>query len=112
MESYNKTRRDFRIASADDPCTSLFVSGFCAQPNLYQTEKVQGKGQATDGWWEFEGSKEAPAKGYLAFYLEVHFERKGRKEPNAFRVSTEMSIIPKGFPFEDCEGEECRGQLV
>ena len=40
VESYNKTRRDFRIASADNPCTSLFVSGFCAQPNLYQTEKV------------------------------------------------------------------------
>ncbi len=91
------------------------MNNFCLQPNLCQTEKLKTKGQADDGYWEYTGHRDAPKDGgYLAFYLEAMFEREGveKGRPNSLRLSTEMNIIPNGFPYERCEGAACKGVLV
>ena len=40
-KSFNKTRRDFRIVSFDNPCSTIETGGYCAQPNLYVTEELE-----------------------------------------------------------------------
>jgi PhoPQ-activated pathogenicity-related protein len=49
------------------------------------------------------------ADHYLAFYIKVIFPR---GEDRTLTFTSEVNIIPDGFPFEDCSGTGSRGQLV
>jgi len=33
-------------------------------------------------------------------------------EPGRLEFTTEVSVIPNTFPYEDCEGEGCAGELL
>ena len=65
-----------------------------------------------DGKWHYHAAMKTPDEGYLAFYIELKFDRKTNKGPNGLRLSSEMNILPGGYPSEKCQGDECIGRLV
>eukprot|EP00899_Mesostigma_viride_P002162 jgi/Mesvir1/11947/Mv26562-RA.1 len=51
-----------------------------------------------------------PTQGYLAGYIEVVL--KGPDEAHPYIFTTQVSVVPNGYPFQDCEGASCQGVLV
>ena len=98
--------------TAPGACKTIEVMGdYCVMMNLFRSKRVRGK-QLPSGEWYFTAQPKAPKEGYMAFYLEAKFSRNVTEGPRTFRTSTEMNIIPDGYPFEDCTLEDCRGTLV
>ena len=110
-QSWPEKRRDFRVVGlATEACDTFVIDDYCVQPSLYKSRSV--KPQKVGDKWQYHVKMDAPEKGYLAFYLELKFDRKNTSGPNGLRLSSEMNVIPKGYPFEDCHGLECKGTLV
>ena len=63
----------------------------------------------TKGSLTWIARKSAPEGGeYMAFFVSVHYED-GDSE---FEFTTSTAVVPDEFPFEECQGEECLGELV
>jgi len=74
----------------------------------------------------FVGSVDAIEDGFVAFFLEVTYDAGVRSifndkdildfvpicKPGQTMFTTEVSIVPNVYPFEDCEGDGCKGTLV
>jgi len=135
-QSWNGTsgqgRRDFRFLNLDDPCESKIVSdGTCLNTKvLWQFEElsaiVDDAGTVT-----YEAKHTAPTDGtFVAFMVDVTYDKDPitgegyanpkdyfpdfipRDAPGKLEFTTEVSIVPDTFPFEDCSGVGCYGVLV
>ena len=44
----------------------------------------------------------------MAFFVSVHYE----DGDSQFEFTTSTAVVPDEFPFEECQGDECLGELV
>lgn len=58
----------------------------------------------------YVASMAAPEAGWRAWFLEVTFDAPVGKIPYVF--TTQVDILPTGFPFPDCHGAGCKGELL
>ena len=62
--------------------------------------------------------KEAPAGGkYLAFFVSLQFDIPsndvdGNEIEISLEFTTSTAVVPDEFPFEECYGAECLGELL
>ena len=62
--------------------------------------------------------KEAPAGGkYLAFFVSLQFDipsndMDGNEIEISLEFTTSTAVVPDEFPFEECYGAECLGELL
>jgi len=127
----NGERRDFRIATVDDPCPCGFIyEGTCT--NLKSFWSHEEVAPVEEGVSVYVGHHDVPEDGrWAAFMLEVTYEKpdgwdeereaKGgdrdhifpRATPGELMFTTEVSIVPNVFPFpEDCYLDSCNVPLV
>ncbi|XP_009858081.4 autocrine proliferation repressor protein A-like [Ciona intestinalis] len=97
----SSTRRDFRRYKLNetDP-----MSGPVLQKILWVFDGVTKHSDT-----EFSAAYSAPAKGWLAFFIELSYPVPGG---SVMVVTTETNMVPHDLPFPDCSGEECMGTLV
>ena len=60
--------------------------------------------------------KEAPENGkYLGFFVSLQFslppEETGEREVT-LEFTTSTAVVPDQFPYEECQGEDCLGDLL
>ncbi|CAE7661805.1 aprA [Symbiodinium microadriaticum] len=101
-------RRDFRIMSLDSPCEcGVDSDGYCINLKSFWTEE------------ELSVTVDPGDGRYVAFFIDIKYEQ--RKEnltglphdkPGQLEFTTEVSIWPNTFPYEDCKAESCAGQLL
>jgi PhoPQ-activated pathogenicity-related protein len=116
-------RRDFRYSSLDDPCEcGLLKDGTCMNKEAFSWTSTPLQQQADgtfvahmdaaeDGAWTgffidftFENMKESPMEGQLGNWPV--------DTPGCLDFTTEVSIWPNTFPFEECYGADCYGTLL
>ncbi len=140
-ESCNDERRDFRVASLDDPCEcGPIIDGYCAQLQAWWYEETLEPNE--DG--SYTGHVEPPSDGsWRAFVVNIqmtteHTDRddpmhtfftrgesiggttmQGYPElryptapPGILEYSSRGSVVPNTYPYEDCSQETCEGELV
>lgn len=116
-----KTRRDFRFMSLDDPCECGFAKdGTCYNLQAFKWSKIPLEAQE-DGTYVAHMDSD-PDGRWTAFFIDFTFEVMEKKTsglggwpydtPGALDFTTEVSVWPDTFPFEDCVGEECYGELL
>ncbi|KAK3579247.1 hypothetical protein CHS0354_033324 [Potamilus streckersoni] len=93
-------RRDFRLlrGTPGNPRKPQI------HPVIWLTRDVTALGNGT-----FQVEFENPKEGWLAFFIQVAFP--GLMD-SVLEFTTQAMIIPNTFPFEDCHGEKCLGELV
>ena len=63
----------------------------------------------TKGSQKWIAKKNPPESGsYIAFYVSMHFE----DGDSNFEFTTSTAVAPDEFPFDECQGEECLGELI
>ncbi|MES1910864.1 MAG: hypothetical protein MHM6MM_003390 [Cercozoa sp. M6MM] len=88
-------RRDFRIATGTPPYANPIV---WSSTSIEPVPGTQGR--------VYHALRKAPVRAWRAFFLQFRFDTGVEDEPD-FKVSTGVSIVPLGLPYEMCEGEEC-----
>ncbi len=123
-ETCNTARRDFRLVNIDDPCTcGLAQQGVCINLKvLWLAEPLGASAPLT-----FTALRPAPVDGrWTAFFIDVQFKRPlGFTEakpihvegwpfdpPGTYEFTSGVSILPKTYPYPDCEGVGCYGTLL
>lgn len=131
VEGHRTTkRRDFRILHLDDPCKcGLGVDGYCS--NLRSFEKSATLNATIEnGKRIYRAQVDAPSDGrYVAFFIDIKYEKifdvpgfgidTSKSHgllpydiPGQLDFTTEVSIWPNTFPYDDCQGEGCHGVLL
>ena len=118
-ETLQDVRRDFRwVRQANNrtqPCDPPFIplpstvfGGNCVQPIIWAGEDLPPE---KPGTWRVKPPQ--PREGFwMGYYIELYFPSDTDSEKNLFRTTTPGFVWPDTFPFEDCHGAECIGQLV
>lgn len=122
-------RRDFRVLNLDDPC----VCGVAADGNCLNTEvfwKFEDLKPTRIGGRTYVAHMELPPEGqWAAFFIDVIYEEDEDDSkidfnpdfhPGFFpkgkfgqlRFTTEVSVVPRVFPYDDCSGTGCAGVLL
>ena len=124
-------RRDFRLLNLGDPCESKIVSdGTCFNTKVFWQFEDLPPVVGSNGL-QYMATHEAPTDGtYVAFFVDVTYDRDPltdeelgspeawfpdfipRNRPGQLEFTTEVSIIPDIYPFEDCYMDGCHGELV
>lgn len=130
-------RRDFRIASVDQPCNcGVFAQGYCANLKSFWRKEVL-KQYSVNGVRTYSALIPPPDDGrWVAFFIGIKYRRSPEdtgaipddekiinRDPLrpgliptdlAFRLmfSTEVSVLPDTFPYKDCADETCDGPIV
>lgn len=124
-------RRDFRIMSLDSPCVcGIEAEGYCANMQSWWTREILDV-EMVDGVRTYRASRPAPTDGtYTAFMIDIKYEKLekdhshfflphklGNKilpvdKPGQIEATTEVSVVPNTFPYEDCYGETCSDHMV
>jgi hypothetical protein len=114
-------RRDFRYSSLDDPCECGVASdGDCL--NLEAFSWVSKELQPNEHG-EYVAHMDAdPSGAWTGFFIDFTFEKPSTppaglgawpvNEPGCLDFTTEVSIWPDTFPFEECYGTGCYGTLL
>ncbi|KAL3877581.1 hypothetical protein ACJMK2_035277 [Sinanodonta woodiana] len=99
-ETLDGKRRDFRLlrGTPGNPRKPQ------PHPVIWLTQDVTYLGNGV-----FEVEFENPEEGWLAFFIQVTFPG---LMGSVLEFTTDAMIIPNTFPFEDCHGEQCKGELV
>ena len=121
-------RRDFRYSSLDDPCECGVASdGDCLNLEAFTwvAKELQPNEQG-----EYTAHMDAdPSGAWTGFFIDFTFEKpsapsatapavKGGlgtwpvNQPGCLDFTTEVSIWPDTFPFEECSGTGCYGTLL
>lgn len=95
-ETGERSKRDFRLVTGIPPYVN---------PVLWDWESANNTGP---GVWEARYNEEEDV--YVGLIMEAHFN--GPREDTHFEFTTEIQVIPDTFPFENCVGEECHGELL
>lgn len=123
----NNHRRDFRILNLDDPCTcGIDLENFCS--NLFVFWKKEPLVETFPGSLTWIAHQDAPLFGrWTAFFVDVQFNGPKPNIPGAseyiehswpigsdgtYEFSTTVSVVPNTFPYPECHGEDCYGELV
>mmetsp|Transcript_25094 Transcript_25094/g.47164 ORF Transcript_25094/g.47164 Transcript_25094/m.47164 type:complete len:523 (+) Transcript_25094:89-1657(+) len=122
----NGERRDFRFANIDDPCPcGISYEGTCANLKSFWTSEVMEPQE--EGSSVFVAHHDVPDDGkWAAFMIQVTYEKPEdydemvKARPGFIPISkqgelvftTEVSIVPDVFPYDDCSGDSCAGTLV
>jgi len=115
----NDKRRDYRMINNDDPCDcGLTVEDHCLNLRiLWVPEELE---ETSPGSLTWIAHKTPPTDGrWRAFFVDLQFAAPSYKssgwpvgEDGTLEFTTSVSVVPDTFPFNDCSGEECLGQLV
>ena len=114
-------RRDFRYSSLDDPCECGFMNdGTCFNKEALSWQPVVLEPNEEGNYVAHMDAAEDGA--WTGFFIDFTFE-KGEKitgglgtwpidSPGALDFTTEVSIWPDTFPFEECFGDDCYGTML
>jgi len=120
-------RRDFRLMNLDDPCEcGKSKDGTCYNIEASKWSVVTLEPTAsTDNTVTYNAHVEADTTGrWTAFFIDFTFDvmepidSQGQlgtwpyDEPGALDFTTEVSIWPNTFPYDDCVGVDCYGTLL
>ncbi|CAE7335281.1 aprA [Symbiodinium microadriaticum] len=120
-------RRDFRLVSLDVPCDcgKHGYDGYCVNLKSGWTRVLLNETVSTNGKRTYVAHVDAPGDGrYVAYLIDLKYDTQppvtGREDlmgvptdlPGRLEFTTEVSIFPNTYPYEDCEGSGCRGTLV
>ncbi len=138
----NDQRRDFRIASVDDPCEcGPVVDDLCVQAEtLWHKEIIEPNSDGTytghrdppsDGKWDAfivaielvteHSNRDDPKHTYFSrpFSNEDHpyNENNGQRQwpftkPGILEFTSRASIVPNNYPYEDCSQDSCMAPIV
>lgn len=97
-------RRDFRLVALMPPNNQpglhpVLWMGFDMQPT-----------STTPSTISYEAWVAPPATGWVGFVIEVQWPT--GIQGSTFRVSSAPSILPDTFPYDDCTGMACKGELL
>jgi len=127
----NDIRRDYRIVNLDDPCTCGIKVGeddLCANLRVlwYPEELIE----TSPGSLTWIAHQDPPSDGrWTAFFVDLQFDGPKPNSSPSFRplkdvqgwpighdgtyeFTTEVSIVPDTFPYEDCYAESCYSHLL
>ena len=112
----NTERRDFRLVNIDDPCTcGVAQDGSCLNLQVLWTHETLNV--TKDG--KYSAHMDPPEDGtWGAFLIDVKFAgtNTGYGWPvgrwGQLEFTSQVSVVPNTFPFEDCSGTGCYGTLV
>jgi len=115
----NDERRDFRMLNNDDPCDCGVVAlNQCLNLRiLWVAEELE---ETSPGSLTWVAHKRAPVDGrWMAFFVDLQFDSTSKRisgwptgEDGVLEFTTSISVVPDIFPFPDCSGDECLGELV
>jgi PhoPQ-activated pathogenicity-related protein len=113
-------RRDFRYSSMDDPCECGVISDGTCMNTYAWGWKSKLLSPNADG--SYTAHVDADTEGaWTGFFIDFTFEKYKPNEglgnwpfdpPGCMDFTTEVSIWPNTFPYEECTGEECYGTLL
>merc|ERR1712013_445571 len=115
----NDERRDFRLTNNDDPCEcGIVVQDMCF--NLRIGWASQELEESSPGSLTWVAHQRPPIDGrWKAFFVDLQFDGTvGRTagwpagRDGILEFTTSISIVPNTFPYEECVGAECLGDLV
>ena len=117
-------RRDFRIASMDDPChCGIGYDGYCANLRSFWHDMELQPTLNADGMRTYTAHMDAPDDGrWVAYFIDIKYEKPswGLQKcnilpcdmPGQLEFTTEVSVWPNTFPYPDCYLDSCAGDLV
>lgn len=116
-------RRDFRIMSLDDPCECGQASdGMCFNLKSMWTNQTLVEEINVEGQRQYRAQMDAPGDGrYVAFFIDIKYEKvefsnslQGLPydKPGQLEFTTEVSVWPNTFPYDDCNADSCSGVLL
>jgi len=114
----NDKRRDFRMVNNDETCECGFaVDDLCLNLIIWVSEELE---ETSPGSLTWVGEKAPLEDGrWIAFFVDLEFAPSSLTtsgwpvgEEGILEFSTSVSIVPDTFPFSDCSGAECLGDLV
>jgi hypothetical protein len=115
-------RRDFRIMHMDVPCEcGIGAEGYCINLKSFWTKVVLEPETNAEGQRVYTAQMEAPDDGrYVAFMIDIKYNEHKKRDleglphdlPGRLEFTTEVSVWPNTFPYEDCSGVDCKGTLL
>lgn len=103
-------RRDWRLAIKQEPCPTIEIFGGCVRALLWG-KSSQAVVQTGDRQWTAHmGPPEGG--GWRAFFVELQFESGAGGGEALLTATSEVAVTPNTWPFDDCKGTECQGELV
>lgn len=126
-------RRDFRIVSLDTPCKcGIGYDGYCSNLKSFWTREILEPTINEDGKRSYTAHKDEPGDGrWVAYFIDIKYkEHKDQfalkkvpegweactrlpcDKPGRLEFTTQVSVWPNTFPYEDCAGETCAGELL
>ena len=113
-------RRDFRYSSLDDPCECGVASdGDCLNAEAFSWVATELHPNEKG---EYVAHQEInPDGAWTGFFIDFTFEKPSPPaglgtwpllEPGCLDFTTEVSIWPDTFPYEECYGAGCTGTLL
>jgi PhoPQ-activated pathogenicity-related protein len=119
-------RRDFRIMNVDQPCEcGIAAQGYCANLKSFWTRVILEPTVNAEGARVYTAHMDAPDDGrYVAYMIDIKYDYYRPRESvglpdilpkdkyGRLEFTTEVSVWPNTFPYEDCEGAGCGGVVV
>ena len=124
-------RRDFRIATLDDPCHCGIAANdgtdaYCANLKSFWEKKALVE-TTVGGKRTYSAKMDAPGDGrWVAYFIEVTYEKSKKLDGQNVEglippfphdltgrlvFTSEVSVWPNIFPYADCFGESCGTNL-
>jgi PhoPQ-activated pathogenicity-related protein len=115
----NTERRDFRLINIDDPCTcGVGADGYCLNLKvLWQKQTLEEVAPNT-----YTASFSVDDGRWAAFLIDLTFAKERNLATSVYQwpvdragcleFTTEVSISPNTFPYDDCYLETCDGPLL
>jgi hypothetical protein len=93
------------------PCVApaVKVADVCINPVVWKSKDVQVD-EVRAGIWGASHTSKTPAKGqYVGFFFEIKYDA----QPVDYHFTTQVSLVPRAFPYGPCTStEQCHGELV
>lgn len=120
------TRRDFRIATLDNPCDcGIYSDGKCMNLKSFWSKK-ELEVSTVRGKRTYSTVLEPPTDGrWIAYMIDITYDRPKISEEEEkmlglfpkdllgrLEFTTQVSVFPQTFPYPDCNGDDCAAPLV
>jgi PhoPQ-activated pathogenicity-related protein len=130
IENKPTKRRDFRMMSMDEKCMcGVYSDGYCMNLRSFESS-TELTATIEDGKRVYRAHVEAPEDGrYVAYFIDIKYEKNPEvttlaglephipgilpvDAPGQLCFTTEVSVWPNTFPYEDCSGAGCTDHMV